>query len=72
MLFPWWHAKMAHDGLAAAFPDEVPVTLARSGWAGTQRFGAAHWNGDLSASWTNLKKSVGVDPGKFFVERGVG
>lgn len=36
MMFPWYHTKMVYDGLKAKFPDEVPVTLARSGWAGTQ------------------------------------
>jgi alpha-glucosidase (family GH31 glycosyl hydrolase) len=39
MMFPWYHTKMVFDGLKQKFPDEVPVTLARSGWAGTQRYG---------------------------------
>lgn len=58
MMFPWWHTKMVFDGLTQKYPDEVPVTLARSGWAGTQKFGASNWNGDLTASWTNFKKTV--------------
>jgi alpha-D-xyloside xylohydrolase len=58
MLFPWWHSKMVHDGLISEFPNEVPVTLARSAWAGSQRWGATVWNGDLQASWTNLKKTI--------------
>jgi len=49
---------MVFDGLKALNPNEVPVTLARSGWAGTQRYGASNWNGDLQASWTNFKKTV--------------
>ena len=49
---------MAYDGLLGHYPDEVPVTLSRSAWAGSQKFGAAPWNGDLCASWTNLKKTV--------------
>ena len=40
------------------FPDEVPVTLARSGWAGSQRFGASNWNGDLSTTWENFQKTI--------------
>lgn len=49
---------MVYDGLLTKFPSEVPVTLARSGWAGSQRFGASNWNGDLSATWTNFKKTI--------------
>jgi alpha-glucosidase (family GH31 glycosyl hydrolase) len=49
---------MVYDGLVQKFPDEVPVTLARSGWAGSQRFGASNWNGDLSASWENFQKTI--------------
>ena len=33
-----FHTKMVYDGLKSMFPDEVPVTLARSGWTGTQRY----------------------------------
>ena len=58
MMFPWYHTKMVYDGLMSKFPDEVPVTLARSGWAGSQRFGASNWNGDLSASWENFQKTI--------------
>ena len=58
MMFPWYHTKMVFDGLVSKFPDEVPVTLARSGWAGSQRFGASNWNGDLSATWENFQKTI--------------
>jgi alpha-D-xyloside xylohydrolase len=47
MMFPYFHCQMVHDGLKAQRPDEVPVTLARSGWVGSWKFGAAQWNGDL-------------------------
>ena len=58
MMFPWYHTKMVYEGLLSKFPSEVPVTLARSGWAGTQRFGASNWNGDLQATWTNFQKTI--------------
>jgi len=58
MMFSWYHTKMVHDGLQAAFPEEVPLTLAREGWAGTQRFGAVNWNGDLDATWNNFQKTI--------------
>ena len=58
MMWVNYHTKMVYDGLKKTFPDEVPVTLARSGWTGTQRYGASNWNGDLTATWTNFKKTV--------------
>merc|ERR1711923_171574 len=58
MMFPWWHTKMVYEGLRSKFPDEVPVTLARSGWAGTQRWGAVNWNGDLTASWEVFERTI--------------
>ena len=47
---------MVFDGLVSKFPDEVPVTLARAGWAGSQRFGVSNWNGDLQASGRTFRK----------------
>ena len=32
MMYAWWHTKMVFEGLTKKYPDEVPVTLARSGW----------------------------------------
>ena len=58
MMYPYWHAKMAYDGLKSAFPDEVPVTLSRSAWVGASKFGASSWNGDLCASWNNFQKTI--------------
>ena len=49
---------MVYEGLRGKFPGEVPVTLARSGWAGSQRFGASNWNGDLHATWENFEKTI--------------
>ena len=58
MMFPVFHAQMVTEGLKRLYPDQTPVTLARSGWAGQQRYGVANWNGDLQASWENFKKTI--------------
>jgi alpha-D-xyloside xylohydrolase len=58
MAFLRYHTKMVYEGLRGKFPGEVPVTLARSGWAGSQRFGASNWNGDLHATWENFEKTI--------------
>ena len=58
MMFPWFHTKMAYDGMTRQYPGEVPVTLSRGGWAGSQRFGASNWNGDLKASWHVFQSTI--------------
>ena len=64
MLFPVWHARMAFDGLKRVKgADFTPVTLSRSGWVGIQKFGAVVWNGDLGATWANLKKTISAGLG---------
>ena len=34
------------------------VTLARSAWAGSQRWGVAVWSGDTSADWSSLRNQI--------------
>jgi alpha-D-xyloside xylohydrolase len=34
------------------------VTLARSAWAGSQRFGVAMWSGDTSSTWASLRQQI--------------
>jgi len=57
-MFPYWHAQMAYEGLKKDDAEEIPVSLSRSGWAGSQRWGTVCWNGDLSASWASLQASI--------------
>jgi alpha-D-xyloside xylohydrolase len=34
------------------------VTLARSAWAGSQRWGVAVWSGDTSSTWESYRMQV--------------
>ena len=34
------------------------VTLARSAWAGSQRWGVAMWSGDTSATWASFRNQI--------------
>ncbi|MFA6134812.1 MAG: TIM-barrel domain-containing protein [Phycisphaerae bacterium] len=56
-LYPWYQQKLFHDGLAAEGETEI-VTLGRSAFLGSQRFGAAVWNGDIQSSFEALAFSV--------------
>jgi alpha-glucosidase (family GH31 glycosyl hydrolase) len=48
-----WHRALA-EGYATNFPNERLFMLSRSGFAGDQRFGAAHWTNDTGADWPTL------------------
>jgi alpha-D-xyloside xylohydrolase len=46
-----------HAGIRGEGDDEV-VLLSRSAWAGSQRYGAALWSGDVPATWASLRAQV--------------
>lgn len=56
-MYPMKHAQAFHEGMLAAGDDEI-VLLARSAWAGSQRYGAALWSGDISPTWESLRAQV--------------
>lgn len=51
-------AQMVYDGQRAAAPNQRVFTLTRSGFAGQQRYAAASWSGDTSATWTAMAKQI--------------
>jgi len=61
--YPLVHAQGVHDGLRVAAPDKRVVILTRSGFAGMQRYGAASWSGDISSTWTALRKQLAAGLG---------
>ena len=56
-LYPREHARAFFDGMTAAGETEI-LFLCRSAWAGSQRFGAAVWSGDISPTFEALAASV--------------
>ena len=56
-LYPWYAQKLFHDGLAAEGETKL-LTLGRSAFLGSQRFGAAVWNGDIKSSFEMLAASI--------------
>jgi alpha-D-xyloside xylohydrolase len=45
------------DGMKAAGEKEI-VSLGRAGFAGSQRYGAAIWSGDIHSTWEDLRQQV--------------
>ena len=56
-LYPFLHAQAFAEGMAEAGEKE-PFFLCRSAWAGSQRFGAAVWSGDIKSTFEVLTAQV--------------
>jgi alpha-D-xyloside xylohydrolase len=55
--YPTDHARAVYEGMHAVGETEV-VSLIRSAWAGSQRWGAALWSGDITATFESLTAQV--------------
>lgn len=55
--YPFVHQKGFYEGMKRAGLDN-PINLCRSAWAGSQRFGAAVWSGDIDATFDALRTQV--------------
>ena len=56
-LYPQYYARGFYDGMKAE-GQENPVNLLRCAWAGSQRYGALVWSGDIMSDWTYFRRQV--------------
>jgi alpha-D-xyloside xylohydrolase len=56
-IYPLMHAQAFHDGMRQEGEEEI-ITLCRSAWAGSQRYGAAVWSGDIDPSFGDLRRQI--------------
>jgi alpha-D-xyloside xylohydrolase len=56
-IYPLLHQKGFYDGMRAAGQEEI-INLSRSAWAGTQRYGAAVWSGDVRSRFEVLRAQI--------------
>lgn len=56
-VYPQHFSRAFHDGQTAAGQRDV-VNLVRCAWAGSQRYGALVWSGDISSTWEALRRQV--------------
>ena len=56
-LYPREHTRGVYEHLRAE-GEETVLSLVRSAWAGSQRYGAALWSGDIPATFASLADSV--------------
>jgi alpha-D-xyloside xylohydrolase len=52
------NARGVYEGQRAAVPNQRVFNLTRSGFAGQQRYAAATWSGDVTSTWTALRKQI--------------
>jgi len=57
MMFPYFHHQTFFNGLRSQNLTET-IMLSRSAWAGSQRWGAAVWSGDIASTWNSLNEQV--------------
>ncbi len=55
--YPREHARAFYEGLRASGVEDI-VLLCRSAWAGSQRFGAAVWSGDIESTFEALAAQI--------------
>jgi alpha-D-xyloside xylohydrolase len=56
-IYPLMHARAFYEGMRSEGEDEI-ISLCRSAWAGSQRYGAAVWSGDIESTFEALQDQV--------------
>ena len=56
-LYPMMHQQGFYEGLKAEGETEI-LTLGRSAWAGSQRYGAAVWSADIPSTFDSLRRQL--------------
>lgn len=56
-LFPKYYARMAYEGMEQEGQENI-VNLLRCAWAGSQKYGALVWSGDIDSSFRALRNQL--------------
>jgi alpha-D-xyloside xylohydrolase len=56
--YPLVNSQAVYEGWRAARPDQRVFILTRSAFAGQQRYAAATWSGDITSTWTALRRQI--------------
>ncbi|WNM23739.1 glycoside hydrolase family 31 protein [Demequina capsici] len=56
-IYPQAYSRAFYEGQMASGQTDV-VNLVRCAWAGSQRYGALAWSGDIHSTWTDLRRQI--------------
>jgi len=56
--YPLQNAKGIYEGQRATDPNKRVFLLTRSGYAGSQRYAASIWSGDIGSTWYDMKNQI--------------
>jgi alpha-D-xyloside xylohydrolase len=56
-IYPMLHARGFYEGMRAEGEEEI-LSLCRSAWAGSQRWGALVWSGDIESTFEDLRRQI--------------
>ncbi|PTY05588.1 alpha-xylosidase [Opitutaceae bacterium EW11] len=56
-------SQAVYEGQRGSAPDQRVYILTRSGFAGQQRYAAATWSGDITSTWTAMRKQIAAGLG---------
>ncbi|MDE7052616.1 MAG: glycoside hydrolase family 31 protein, partial [Lachnospiraceae bacterium] len=56
-IYPREYSRLFYEGQKASGQDEI-VNLVRCAWAGSQRYGALVWSGDIMSSYEDFRKQI--------------
>lgn len=56
--YPLQNAKGIYEGQRSTDPDRRVFLLTRSGFAGSQRYAAAIWSGDIGSTWNDMRTQI--------------
>jgi len=56
--YPLQNAKGIYEGQRTTDPNKRVFLLTRSGYAGSQRYAAAIWSGDIGSTWYDMKTQI--------------
>ena len=56
-IYPLMYSKMAYDGMATEGQENI-INLVRCAWAGSQKYGALVWSGDIHSSFKSMRSQL--------------
>lgn len=59
-LYPVRYSQMVYEGEKEAGNSDQIINLVRSAWAGSQKYGALVWSGDIDSSFQSLRNQLSI------------